>query len=459
MELSGYLAILRRWWWTLLVAVWVASLLGFLIGSRIAPTWESSVRLLVGPINTDTNTLKASGQLVQTYAELAVSQPLLQSTASELGLPPEAADELAATVRTSANDQTRILTIRVQGPDAAGTTQAANSIAGELIDLTSRGTSLPEGQVQVIEFAKVPTEPIAPQISLIILMAAAAGLIGALVLVLLAEYLADRVQDAEILARLTGEPELGVVPAGTPAPLVGQRHGLRSVPVDTYASIVAALSFADPDTTRRDLVVATADDGTHGTDLALGFAVATAAWRPVILIDADPAGTATLLAGGRATVVQTDTVARRLVPTAVDGLLLLPAGAVPDLADLSPEAARSLLEQVRTGDELVVIDAGNLVGASRGMVWAGVAGEAIIAVRRGSTRRADLREALLRLQRVRAQLLGCVLVESRTARSGRRRGALRPPVTGSDAAVGLVEPSVRMAAPPARARRPRPDEG
>ena len=91
MELTGYLAILRRWWWTLLVAVWVAALLGYLLGTRIDPTYESSVRMLVGPINTDTNTLRASGQLVQTYAELATSQPLLASTVADLGLAPEAA--------------------------------------------------------------------------------------------------------------------------------------------------------------------------------------------------------------------------------------------------------------------------------------------------------------------------------------------------------------------------------
>ena len=70
MELSGYIAVVRRWWWTLLVAAWVAGLTGFLVASQIAPTYESRVSLLVGPINTDQNTLRASGQLVQTYAQL-----------------------------------------------------------------------------------------------------------------------------------------------------------------------------------------------------------------------------------------------------------------------------------------------------------------------------------------------------------------------------------------------------
>ena len=84
-ELSGYLAILRRWWWTLLVAAWVAGLMGYVFAGRIEPTYESSARLLVGPINSDTNTLRASSQLVQTYAELATSQGLLEGTVSRDG--------------------------------------------------------------------------------------------------------------------------------------------------------------------------------------------------------------------------------------------------------------------------------------------------------------------------------------------------------------------------------------
>ena len=115
MELSGYLAIFRRWWWTLLVAAWVAGLMGYVIAGRIQPTYEASARLLVGPINSDTNTLRASSQLVQTYAEIATSSGLLEDTVAEMGVPPEAAAGLQGAVRTIANDTTRILTIRVEG--------------------------------------------------------------------------------------------------------------------------------------------------------------------------------------------------------------------------------------------------------------------------------------------------------------------------------------------------------
>jgi len=453
-ELSGYLAILRRWWWTLLVAVWVAAILGYLVGKQIDPTYESSVRLLVGPINTDTNTLRASGQLVQTYAELAVSQPLLESTAKDLGLPQGAADELAGAVRTTANDQTRILTIRVQGPKAAETTQAANGIAYSLIELTTHGSSRPEGQVQVIDYATVPTSPVAPQISLIVLMSAAAGLLGALILVLLAEYLADRVQDADELARITGSRPLGVIPAGSPAPLAGLAEGTKKVPLDAYGSIVAALAFTASEEGRRELVIATGDRGVHGSDLALGFAAAAAEWRPVLYIDADPDGTASALLGVNATSSGGVSLARRVMTTPVDGLRILPVGAVDDLATISPAEARALLDQVAGATDTVIIDTGSLVAQPSAMVWAGVVGSALIAVRRGSTRRSDVREALTRLDQVRAQLVGSVLIESKASRvRGGRFGRSAEPVAAPDAVEPVVPPSRAMA------RGPRSDRG
>ena len=118
MELSGYFAVARRWWWTLLVAAWVAGLAGFYVASRIDKTYESQVRLLVGPINTDDATLRASGQLVQTYAQVVTTASVLEQALGDLNITDLPPDVLAANTRVTANDVTRILTIRVQDGDA-----------------------------------------------------------------------------------------------------------------------------------------------------------------------------------------------------------------------------------------------------------------------------------------------------------------------------------------------------
>ena len=79
MELSGYFAVARRWWWTLLVAAWVAGLAGFYVGEpdRTRRTSRRS-SCSSGPINTDADTLRASGQLVQTYAQVVTTPTVLK---------------------------------------------------------------------------------------------------------------------------------------------------------------------------------------------------------------------------------------------------------------------------------------------------------------------------------------------------------------------------------------------
>jgi succinoglycan biosynthesis transport protein ExoP len=427
-ELSGYLAILRRWWWTLLVAAWVAGLMGYVIAGRIEPTYESSARLLVGPINSDTNTLRASSQLVQTYAELTTSQGLLEATVKQMGLPLEAAADLAIAVRTIANDQTRILSIHVEGTDPAFTTRAANEIAAQLIETTSLGGKA-EGLVAVIDFAKVPTIPVAPQVSLIVLMSVAAGLLGAIVLVLLVEYLADRIQDRDELGRATGKRVIGEVTAGAPAATATRANDAASfTPTHDYAPLVAGLTFGEAADGRRDLVVAMADEGPHGSDLAAGLAAAAAEWRLVVLVDADPNGRLSWLLGAAGQpglhdpLGYRERLTDRIVPGSIPNTRILPAGTNPGATNPSPEEARLLLESVAGPGDVVIIDAGTLPGSSTAMVWAGVVGSTVLAVRRGSTRRSVVRQAVALLDMVHGRLVGSILILP-----GRRRRAKNPP--------------------------------
>ena len=193
MDLSGYLAIVRRWWWTLIVAAWIAGLTGYLVASTIPPTYEAQAKVLVGPLNTDTDTLRASGLLVQTYAQYVTTREVLTSTIQELGLDLDPAD-LAESVRVTANDITRILTIRVQADDPTQAASLANTMATELEQLTSSGLSRPEGLIQIIEFAEPSATPVAPQVSLIVMLAAFAGVIVAIVVILLLEYFGDTIR-------------------------------------------------------------------------------------------------------------------------------------------------------------------------------------------------------------------------------------------------------------------------
>jgi capsular polysaccharide biosynthesis protein len=465
-ELSGYLAILRRWWWTLLVAAWVAGLMGYVIAGRIDPTYESSARLLVGPINSDTNTLRASSQLVQTYAVLATSTGLMEATVKQMGLPADAGQDLAGATRTIANDTTRILTISVEGPDAALTTRAANGIAAQLIETTSRGTTAQaEGQLTVVDFAKEPTVPVAPQISLIVLMSVAAGLLGAIVLVLLVEYLADRIQDRDELGRATGKRVIGEVSAGAPAATATRAADAPSLtPTHDYAPLVAGLTFGEASDGRRDLVVAMADEGPHGSDLAAGLAAAAAEWRLVVLVDADPNGRLSWLLGAAGLpglhdpLGYRERLTDRIVPGSIPNTRILPAGTNPGSTNPSPEEARLLLESVAGPGDVVIIDAGTLPGSSTAMVWTGVVGSTVLAVRRGSTRRSVVRQAVAMLDMVHARLVGSILILPGRRRRAKSPAAAKRPTGGQTPDGRLPEDPADESTKAIRAAMARPRE-
>ena len=328
MELSGYLAVAKRWWWTLLVATWVAGVAGYVVASQIPPTYEAEAQLLVGPYNTDRETLTAAGDLVQTYSQLVTTAPLLRSAIRESGveLTP---DELRLATRVTANGTTRFLTIRVQHTDPAMAAELANTLAEEIQGLASAGTNRQEGSLLIVDPAEAPTEPVAPQKSLIVGLAALSALIGAMVLVMLLEYLSAAVRSEEELNRLTGLPLLGSLDVARSLPqsdrsLIDQAP--ESAAAAAYRVVLAKAAFQEGGSPARSIVVVgTSSDGASSQVAANLAAITARSGRQVVLVDYE----------------QTDLSATRIFG-------LDDRGGLTDLVDASPADVTSRLVRVST---------------------------------------------------------------------------------------------------------------
>lgn len=452
-EVSGYLAVARRWWWTLLVATWVAAISGYVVASQIPPTYESRVQLLVGPYNTDSDTLRAAGQLVQTYAELVTTEPLLESAIAEVGADMDAGD-LAAATRVTANDTTRFLSIRVEDTDPILASKLANALADEITLLASRGTSRPEGQLQIVDFAKVPSAPIAPQVSLIVGMAAIAALLGAMVLVMLVEYLSATVRTKEDLERLTELPFLGSLdtlrsPPSSPGGLVDRVP--NSAAAAAYRLIAGKVAFRDGDKpTRSIVVVGTAPEGSNGQVAANLAAIVARGGRQVILVDADPGDALVTrifgLAGRRGL---TDVLGGPVsdVAQGVVGvsktLRVMPRGGAGDADVIDVEAARRVLNDLERLADLVVVSTGPLHLSAGALVWARAGDATILVAVRDQSRRDDVTYAIEGVRLVGVKPSGTVLAERRRALGRGLPGPGRPeaeppmasPIVGGVAAV------------------------
>ncbi len=432
MELSGYLAVARRWWWTLLVATWVAAVSGYVFASQIPPTYESRVQLLVGPYNTDTDTLRAAGQLVQTYAELVTTQPLLESAAAEAGADISPA-VLGANTRVVANDTTRFLSIRVQDTDPEQARDLANALADEIILLASRGTSRPEGQLQVVDSATVPEAPIAPQVSLIVGLAALAALIGAMVLVMLVEYLSATVRTKEDLTRLTNLPFLGQL--DTLRTIPSAASGLVDRVADSaaaaaYRLVAAKLAFRMADQPVRSVVVVGPGPDVNTAQVAANLAVTVArGGRQVILIDGDAnsahvtnifelvgrPGLSELLGD---TSNDSESALYRITRT----LRILPRGAAGDADAVDTDQARRILERLADQADIVIVSTGPVHLSAGALVWAQAADSALLVAVRDQSRRDDVTYTIESLRLVGVNVAGAVLAD--------RKRSLGRPIPG-----------------------------
>jgi uncharacterized protein involved in exopolysaccharide biosynthesis len=203
----GLWPVVRRWWWLLVAGAAVAGAIAWILASSATKTYESTAKLLVGPVSGDYPTLQASGALGRTYAELAQSRRTVEAAAREAGLR-LTRREVDESVRATSNDVTRIVTLRVRLDDRRAAAALGHALSNQLLrlrrgvpadpagaviddprlaDLNARerrslrdavekvvGVTNP-GTLEVVEPADVPRDPVAPRVPLIVLLAALAG--------------------------------------------------------------------------------------------------------------------------------------------------------------------------------------------------------------------------------------------------------------------------------------------
>lgn len=420
MELAGYFAVARRWWTTLLIAAWVAGLAGYFIASGVPPTYEGQTRILVGPEVGSVEVMRAAGAISYTYAELSTSAPALEATRQSLNLPPD----IDIVARAIPNETTRIMQIRAEHGDPETAAAIANSLAQNLIDRDVSGVVLPEGQLSVIEPAVANPSPIAPQVSLIAIIAAGTGLLAAAVLVLLVEYFGNTVNSARELNDLTRAPFQGSASLGhrfrptadVPTIVEGNPDSLGAAAVRMLATKIA---YANPDKpTSSALIVGTAShDGS--ADLAIGVATVLArAGRRVLLVDGNEnAGELSELLGidgspGLADLLDSPQLdAKGLARIRARGPAVLSRGRTSDLELVDLEAAKQIVQTMAQQYEIVIFTTAPIHISGSALVWARSMEQVLLVAERDRAKRDDVAYALDNLAAIHAPVMGTVLLD------------------------------------------------
>jgi capsular polysaccharide biosynthesis protein len=437
LEVGSFLAVARRWWVTLLAATCVAAFAGFSVEARAPQFYEARVRLLVGPVNTDMGTLRASGQLARTYAELATSRPVLSATIEQLELP-ETPEKLAASVFPTADSGPRILIVRVHDLDPVRAARIADEIGRQLSAYAAQGADQVTGQLTVVDPA-IPGVPTGAPPSLLVIAAGLAGLVGAFTLVLLREYLNETVRDERDLAAVTGVAAAGTMSAP------GWRSGRlttralrspRSEAADEFRILPTKIRLvAEAGNARSILLVGTRHVSQAG-ELAANVATVWAEQGRVVVIDASRAGDMASLFDLQGS--------RHLLavepgpPCDLDGGIV----AVDDRerlwlvryshAKAGASAPACLLSQLLERTDAVVVYADGPVDASPAtLLWARHVDAVVLVAQAEKTRTKELRGAVESLSLAGARLAATILATGQSRRGARRR---RPPwLQGVDA--------------------------
>jgi len=199
----------------------VAALAAGIVSFLLPPVYEAHVSLYVRPAqpfsSTDPTVAAISAdQVLRTYAKLMTQRPILESVNQQLSLAMRPED-LEKKIKVTPSTDTLILDVGVQDANPTVARDIANQVVTDLIDEVKqiqaqevqRSNSRTGDNLVVTSPAVVPDQPVSPQKTLNVTIAFAAGLLLALGIAFLLDYLDQSIKgDEELIGRL------GLIPLG-----------------------------------------------------------------------------------------------------------------------------------------------------------------------------------------------------------------------------------------------------
>lgn len=480
MEIRAIGALLRRGWLMILMGTVIGGSGGIGLTLWTAPVYNATAQLYVSVQATPSTTDLLQGayfarQQVASYVALAQTPLVLDPVVTNLGLQ-ETSDQLAGRIAVSNPVDTSLVTITAsasQAEDAAALANAAVDSLGTSIQTLETpavgGTSTVKASV--VRRAVAPSAPASPNPKYNVAVGLLVGLTFGVVGAVLRDMLETRIRTAEDLQRITRRAVIASVdsgPAESPgAPLFLAAPTSRRA--EDYRRLRTNLQFLRAGDPRARVVVVTSAQGGEGkTTTAVNLALALAeVGASVALVDADlrrpdvatllgltgEAGLSTVLAG-RADLGDV------VVPWGQNGLVVLPAGAVPPnpVELLSLPALSQTIARLAASVEWVIVDCppvGPVTDAA--IVTAAADAVVVFVVRNDLSKRGTVAAGLGALDVVQAPVLGLVANCVRAARDTRYgyQPHDRPPTPG----VLSAPPPVTVATGPTHGRRQRSSRG
>lgn len=209
--------ILRKWLWLiitlLIVSILVSGVISFFV---IDKKYEAFTTLMVGKPKDhvtenkiEYNDIMLNQKLVSTYGELIKTRAVADKVINNLNL--DMSYEEYKT-RTSVNlvEDTEIIRIRVSDTDPMLAADIANETAQVFME-TVTDIMMVEN-VQVIDTAQVPTDPVKPRPMMNMAISAVLGIMLGVFIAFLIEFLDSTIKTSDDVEKHLGVPVLGTIP-------------------------------------------------------------------------------------------------------------------------------------------------------------------------------------------------------------------------------------------------------
>ena len=215
-DLREYFAIIKKRFWIIAIITVVAMVVSGVISFfMLSPVYESKSTLIV---NTEKNEetqmitgdqFSVSQKLAVTYGEIIKSRAVLESVISNLKLDSEYED-LVEKITVSPVKDTQIISISVQDTNPKKARDIANEIPKVFEKEVKRITKA--NDIQVIDKAILPENPIKPNKIMNVAIAAVLGMMIGLFVVFVLEYLDNKIKTAQDIEKHLGLSVIGVIP-------------------------------------------------------------------------------------------------------------------------------------------------------------------------------------------------------------------------------------------------------
>lgn len=214
-RIEDLVAILKKRWRMILVITTISTLISIIISFFIiSPKYETDTKVFIGKensqnLNYSDNDVQMYQKLLKTYAEVITTDDLVENAINSEDLDVTSKEVLNNLTVTPRAD-TQILEIQYSNKNNELAKDVLDAVTNEFIK--SSKELIPNGNVTIIESAKLPETPVSPNKKMNIVIGFLIGLMISIGLSLLIEFMNNTLKTRAQLEEMLDLPVIGTIP-------------------------------------------------------------------------------------------------------------------------------------------------------------------------------------------------------------------------------------------------------